>query len=116
MKNDADCKEPICEKTDPLKSYKQHMNRGSKISFDDIADDETSKKDQPKVKKSFDEYQACPNSRESLGFFTWNFLHTMSVYYPEAPSDDQKSKMRNFITGFAEFYPCRVCASHFRKD
>jgi Mitochondrial sulfhydryl oxidase involved in the biogenesis of cytosolic Fe/S proteins len=116
MKNGADCDEPICVKTDPLGSYKRYMNKGSRISFDDIADDEPSQKKTEKVNNTPDEYRACPNTRESLGFFTWNFLHTMSVYYPENPTEEQKTKMRQFVAGLAEFYPCKMCAAHLKKD
>ena len=35
---------------------------------------------------NIDYYQQCPNNRESIGFFTWNLLHTMAVYYPEEPT------------------------------
>ena len=116
MKADADCNEPICVKTDPLGSYKQYKNKGSRISFDDVADDDSKQKGPKKDQKIQDEYHACPNTRESLGFYTWNFLHTMSVYYPENPTEEQKVKMRQFITGLAEFYPCKPCSAHFKKD
>lgn len=136
-----DCEEPICIKTDPLGTYKRFLDKGRSSAFDDNeqssgnssnnkgADSQTNSADSAKpepekdpfeTKKpksvEVDDYHACPNTRESVGFFTWNFLHTMAIYYPQTPTDEQKSKMRNFITGFAEFYPCKVCAHHFRSD
>ena len=136
----ASCDEPICIKTDPFSTYKKYQNKGkAKALFEDL-DDSTSdssnqgsfdksnlyrkdtgqkseNKEEKKVKSiEVDDYLACPNTRESLGFFTWNFLHTMAIYYPNNPSEEQKQKMRNFITGFAEFYPCKVCAHHFKND
>ena len=144
-KMSADCEEPICIKTDPFGTYKKYLDKGkAQVFFTENentsgnsssskesqsqsgqSDNSNNKKSEPeeetqeaKKPKSLeiDDYHACPNTRESLGFFTWNFLHTMAVYYPPTPTDDQKNKMRNFITGFAEFYPCKVCAHHFRND
>lgn len=72
--------------------------------------------------KQDDYYNQCPNTREALGFFTWNYLHTMSLYYPEKPTQEQQGKMNTFMHTFAEFYPCKcnfrssVCAAHFTKD
>ena len=97
----------------------QKMNDKYRNAFKakDSKDAEAESKEGKKIKSvEIDDYHACPNTRESLGFFTWNFLHTMAIYYPEKPTEDQKNKMRNFITGFAEFYPCKVCAHHFRND
>ena len=83
----------------------------------DTGSQEPPKEGTGKAKEAeIDDYHACPNTRESLGFFTWNFLHTMAIYYPQKPTEEQKEKMRNFVTGLAEFYPCKVCAHHFRKD
>ena len=137
--HDASCEEPICIKTDPFSTYKKYQSKGkARALFEDL-DDSTSDSSQGKNDRSsmyrkdtaqkeentgekkvksieIDDYHACPNSRESLGFFTWNFLHTMAIYYPDKPSDEQKQKMRNFITGFAEFYPCKVCSHHFKND
>lgn len=118
---EPNCDEPICEKTDPIKGSKMYRQKGKKLTFDD-ADDGSSyspnKEDNQKDPNSNlpKEYFDCPNTRESLGYFTWNFLHTMSVYYPEKPSEDQKSKMKNFIDAFGEFYPCKSCSAHFKYE
>ena len=134
------CDESICIKSDPFSTYKKYMNKGKgRVLYEDSSSSSSNtnnqadsanngsqfQKNEPnKESKEFkdvksvevDDYHACPNTRDSLGFFTWNFLHTMAIYYPETPSNEQKDKMKGFITGFAEFYPCRVCAHHLRND
>lgn len=36
-------------------------------------------------------------TRETLGQHTWAMLHTMSVYYPEKPTNDETLKMDLFL-------------------
>jgi FAD-linked sulfhydryl oxidase len=128
-KNKEDCVEYVCEKEDPLKRYRTYH----RIAFDDEEDSSstdsksTAKSDQkpsasqtekvPKGKsEEKDPYNDCPIARDALGYYSWNLLHTMAIYYPEKPSDTQKDMMKHFITAFAEFYPCKACAGHFKKD
>lgn len=40
----------------------------------------------------------------------------MAAYYPDKPSIDEKKQMKQFISIFANFYPCDSCASNFRKE
>lgn len=61
------------------------------------------------------EEMPCPPDASEIGSSTWTFLHTMSVYYPEQPSDTQKRDMSNFIDLFSKFYPCGYCATHLRN-
>lgn len=56
----------------------------------------------------------CPADSQELGSSTWTFLHTMSVYYPEAPTAFQESNMLTFLSSFSKIYPCEDCASHLR--
>jgi len=58
----------------------------------------------------------CPPDTSEIGNATWTFLHTMAAYYPEEPSNAQKSLMRSMMEGLAEFYPCSVCAEHLREQ
>ncbi|EGR33714.1 hypothetical protein IMG5_043300 [Ichthyophthirius multifiliis] len=109
MPQDKDCPETICIKEDPLGKYKEIHSRKSRPKFLQEADDEENEKEQ-----SF--YRSCPNNRQSLGFYTWNLLHTMAIYYPENPTEDEKQKMLQFYNIFAYFYPCKPCSAHFQKD
>lgn len=58
----------------------------------------------------------CPVDKDELGNATWAFLHTMAAYYPDKPTIDEKKQMTQFISLFANFYPCASCASHFRDE
>ena len=124
-----DCIEYVCEKEDPLKRYQTYH----RIQFDED-DDSVPNEPKPEPKSTGksasnqreevsaaqshekDPYKACPVARDALGYYSWNLLHTMAAYYPEKPSDSQKGMMKQFITSFAEFYPCKTCSSHFKKD
>ncbi|KAI8814038.1 FAD-linked sulfhydryl oxidase ALR [Cladochytrium replicatum] len=61
-------------------------------------------------------YRECPPDSTKLGSSTWTFLHTMSAYYPETPSQDQQSNMIGFLNAFSTIYPCNFCASHLRSE
>ncbi|XP_015916991.1 FAD-linked sulfhydryl oxidase ALR isoform X2 [Parasteatoda tepidariorum] len=58
----------------------------------------------------------CPLDREELGKNTWSFLHTLAAYFPDKPSEGQKTDMKTFITLFSKFYPCKICAEDMQKD
>ena len=56
----------------------------------------------------------CPPSAEDIGSSTWTFLHSMSVYFPETPSQKQQQDMQQFMNLFSEFYPCKPCAENLK--
>ena len=58
----------------------------------------------------------CPPDSTELGRSTWTFLHTMSAYYPTAPSLNQQSDMLSFIRVLSNVYPCSSCAAAFRDE
>ncbi|PIO68471.1 Erv1 / Alr family protein [Teladorsagia circumcincta] len=60
-------------------------------------------------------YEQCPPDKDELGRSTWNLLHTMSVYYPEKPTEDQKQTVSVFMDSLAKTYPCDYCARDLRK-
>ena len=60
-------------------------------------------------------HSGCPVDSVELGRNTWSFLHTMAAYYPDRPSEKQKSEMTQFINIFAKFYPCEICAEDLRE-
>ncbi|KAL4487526.1 hypothetical protein ABPG72_007046 [Tetrahymena utriculariae] len=116
-----DCPEVVCEKTDPLGTYRKFAQQPKTMKFKDEDTDDHSnssvelEKSEDKVAQD-DPYKYCPNNKQSLGFFTWNFLHTMAIYYPKNPTEEEKQKIKNFFDSFATFYPCKPCALHFQKD
>jgi FAD-linked sulfhydryl oxidase len=60
-------------------------------------------------------YNECPLFRNQLGNASWKYLHTMAAYYPASPTEEQKTKMTQFINTFAETFPCTHCGSGFKK-
>ena len=40
----------------------------------------------------------------------------MAAYYPDKPTQDDQTTMKNFINAVSRFYPCDVCATDFRED
>ena len=57
----------------------------------------------------------CPNNKETLGYFTWNFLHTTAIYFSENPSNKESQHFLSFLRNFARFYPCKDCGNGFLK-
>ncbi|XP_052783686.1 FAD-linked sulfhydryl oxidase ALR-like isoform X2 [Mya arenaria] len=59
---------------------------------------------------------SCPLDKDELGRRTWSFLHTMAAYYPNQPSSEQQTDMKDMMYLFGKFYPCDFCAKDFRKS
>ncbi|CAB3410615.1 unnamed protein product [Caenorhabditis bovis] len=62
------------------------------------------------------EKKPCPVDKDELGRSTWNLLHTMSVYYPQKPTEEDKEKARKFMDLLGQMYPCDFCAKDLRRD
>ncbi|OAD55785.1 FAD-linked sulfhydryl oxidase ALR [Eufriesea mexicana] len=81
---------------------------------------ESEKDSEEKKKKSLSvnnvKRNDCPLDKDELGSRTWSFLHTMAAYYPNNPSDEQKSDMKKFFHIFSTFYPCNVCAEDLQEQ
>lgn len=58
----------------------------------------------------------CPPDAVGLGRATWTFLHTLSVYYPSRPTEQEQHEMQTFMGLFAKYYPCGYCAAHLRQE
>ena len=62
------------------------------------------------------ELRACPADSVELGSATWKLLHTMSVNFPERPTESERRDMEQFVSLFGRLYPCRPCAEDFVED
>ncbi|KAI9296560.1 FAD-dependent thiol oxidase [Neoconidiobolus thromboides FSU 785] len=58
----------------------------------------------------------CPPDYVELGNSTWTFLHSTAAYYPNQPSEIQKSSMYNLLQSVSQLYPCQPCAEHMREE
>ncbi|KAL3315713.1 hypothetical protein Ciccas_005655 [Cichlidogyrus casuarinus] len=58
----------------------------------------------------------CPPDKNELGRSTWTLLHSMAAYYPDSPTEQQKSGMYAFLKQFAEFYPCHHCSKDLKTN
>lgn len=61
----------------------------------------------------------CRKSREYsaiLGHASWTLLHTLTVNYPDDPTDQDKSDINQFFHLFGKFYPCKLCSKNFVKE
>lgn len=44
---------------------------------------------------------------------TWFFLHTVTLKYPDNPSDSDKNNFREFISVIGKNLPCDICRHNF---
>jgi FAD-linked sulfhydryl oxidase len=58
----------------------------------------------------------CPLNKKELGNSTWAFLHTVSVNYPNSPTELQKKEALNLLKSTSELYPCRPCGNHMKQE
>ncbi|VDM75765.1 unnamed protein product [Strongylus vulgaris] len=70
----------------------------------------------PTTVSSSHDLKECPVDKDELGRSTWNLLHTMSVYYPENPNEEQKKTAFQFMDSLSKTFPCDFCAKDLRKD
>lgn len=45
----------------------------------------------------------------------WIFLHSITMAYPEDPSDEDKRRMINFFESVKYVLPCTTCSNNLRK-
>lgn len=55
----------------------------------------------------------CPPDVELLGRSSWTLLHSIAATYPENPSNQQQSDLKQFVKLFGNFYPCWFCKKDF---
>ncbi|XP_076173295.1 evr1_Alr domain-containing protein Alr isoform X2 [Ptiloglossa arizonensis] len=88
----------------------------AKIQKKALQSEKESEKKQEKTSPVSNRRDDCPLDKDELGSKTWSFLHTMVAYYPDHPSEEQKSDMSKFFYIFSTFYPCYVCAEDLREQ
>lgn len=49
------------------------------------------------------------------GTHLWVFLHSVAHVYPDKPTPEEISDMRNFMHSLADVIPCRICKVEFTK-
>lgn len=52
---------------------------------------------------------------EIWGPHAWIFLHSITLAYPEIPTQQDKINMRNFINSLGEVLPCNKCKINFKS-
>lgn len=133
--NEENCEEPVCfSNPDSVKTFYKSDNLQNILNTEEknsetlntqknnfLKSNSLKKKKNPKQKlvENSDKkknLQNCPLTRELLGHFSWSLLHTMSFNYPKHPTIKEKKLMKNFLNGFAKFYPCKICSTHFQRD
>lgn len=58
----------------------------------------------------------CPPTKAAIGTSSWDLLHSMTAWYPDKPTVEDQTLMKQFFTSFARFYPCTWCADDFQAN
>ncbi|KAJ7807876.1 ERV/ALR sulfhydryl oxidase domain-containing protein [Mycena olivaceomarginata] len=53
-------------------------------------------------------------AKAELGRATWKLLHTMTLRYPEKPTQDERDALSSYFHLLSRLYPCGECASEFQ--
>ncbi|KAK1217228.1 hypothetical protein PQX77_020118 [Marasmius sp. AFHP31] len=53
-------------------------------------------------------------AKAELGRATWKLLHTMTLRYPEKPTQDERNALDSYFHLFSRLYPCGECATEFQ--
>jgi len=54
-------------------------------------------------------------AKAELGRATWKLLHTMTLRYPETPTQDERDALNNYFHLTSRLYPCGECAAEFQQ-
>ncbi|KAJ4483612.1 ERV/ALR sulfhydryl oxidase domain-containing protein [Lentinula aciculospora] len=54
-------------------------------------------------------------AKAALGRATWKLLHTMTLRYPENPTNDERSALNSYFHLLSRLYPCGECATEFQS-
>ena len=53
---------------------------------------------------------------EIWGSGAWTFLHTITLNYPENPSEDDKQNHKEFFNNLKNVIPCPNCMEHYKLN
>ncbi|KAG0708652.1 ERV/ALR sulfhydryl oxidase domain-containing protein [Suillus ampliporus] len=54
-------------------------------------------------------------AKAELGRATWKLLHTMTLRYPEHPTQDERDALNSYLHLTSRLYPCGECATEFQE-
>ncbi|KAF8271067.1 ERV/ALR sulfhydryl oxidase domain-containing protein [Lactarius quietus] len=54
-------------------------------------------------------------AKAALGRATWKLLHTMTLRYPEHPTEDERETLKSYFYLTSRLYPCGECAAEFQQ-
>ena len=53
---------------------------------------------------------------EVWGPGAWTFLHSITMYYPDNPTNEQKMNHKDFFENLQNILPCPTCAKHYSEN
>ena len=101
----SDCDEFICSKDDTA-IMQQIAEKGKQAGISNI------RRYDSRAKYLY----KGPLNSVLLGQHTWPILHTISMWYPENPTDTDKQRFTKFINSFSKVYPWNIWATDFRHQ
>ncbi|KAI0071797.1 FAD-dependent thiol oxidase [Panus rudis PR-1116 ss-1] len=54
-------------------------------------------------------------AKAELGRATWKLLHTMTLRFPEDPTEDERNALSSYFYLLSRLYPCGECAQEFQQ-
>lgn len=54
-------------------------------------------------------------AKAALGRATWKLLHTITLRYPEHPTEDEREALKSYFYLTSRLYPCGECAAEFQQ-
>jgi len=54
-------------------------------------------------------------AKRALGQATWKLMHTMTLRFPEDPTQDERDALNSYFHLQARLYPCGECAAEFKE-
>ncbi|KAG8980160.1 hypothetical protein FRB94_011316 [Tulasnella sp. JGI-2019a] len=58
---------------------------------------------------------ANATAKAELGRATWKLLHTMTLRFPETPTQDERHALESYFHLLSRLYPCGECAAEFQE-